>query len=196
MIFNPEVYHRRSIRLYGFDYSSPGLYFVTICTQNRICLLGDFKKGILELNDAGISIKQIWKDLPQRFQHITLDEYVVMPNHIHGIIHIMEGPPFNAINDYLKNRGKMTDDMMPIIPGTTENSIGRILQGFKSITTHLYIQGVRDHDWEPFEGHLWQRNFYDHIIRNKKELEDIREYIMNNPSNWEHDEDNPNLIIT
>jgi REP element-mobilizing transposase RayT len=191
MKINPEIHHRHSLRLQGFDYSSPGFYFVTICTQNRMCLFGDINERIMVLNDAGEAVNEEWANLSLRFPHIVMGKYVVMPNHIHAIIHITGGPPFDAIRSYFKFKHKIPDDTESMKPGTAKNSIGRIIQGFKSITTHSYIQGVKNHDWPTFEGHLWQRNFYDRILRNRKELADIREYIGNNPPNWEWDEDNP-----
>jgi len=193
MKYNREIHHRHSMRLKGFKYSSPGYYFITICTQNRECLFGNISQRMLEINNAGEMIKKEWTNLTQRFNHIIIDEFVIMPNHLHGVIHITGGQPFRAINDYSKNRVKIIDNTDLIEPpsGTSENSISRIIQGFKSISTVNYIESVRINHWPPFEKHLWQQNFYDHIIRNMEELKEIRGYIMNNPLNWESDEDNP-----
>ena len=99
MKFNPEIHHRHSLRLQGFDYSSPGFYSVTICTQNRLCLFGNINEGIMVLNDAGEAVNEEWANLSLRFSHIVIDKYVVMPNHIHAIIHIKGGPSFDAIRD-------------------------------------------------------------------------------------------------
>ncbi|MEI6613977.1 MAG: hypothetical protein WCL37_03700 [Chrysiogenales bacterium] len=85
---NPDLRGRRSIRLKGWDYASPGWYFVTICAQSRKCLFGDIANGDMLLNDAGRNVKKCWQDIPEHFPHVTLDEFVVMPNHVHGIIFI------------------------------------------------------------------------------------------------------------
>jgi REP element-mobilizing transposase RayT len=193
MKYNREIHHRQSMRLKGFDYASPGYYFITICAQNRECFFGNISQGILELNDAGEMIKDGWKNLTQRFNHILLENYVIMPNHLHGIIHIKGSQPFQTINDYFKDREKIINNTELINPpsGTLKNSISRIIQAFKSISTNRYIESVRIHNWPPFEKHLWQNNFYDYIIRNMKELCEIRRYIKNNPINWESDEYNP-----
>lgn len=84
--YDPDKHHRRSIRLKHYDYSTPGHYFVTICLQNRACLLGNIVAGQMHLNDAGHMVQKNWIDLPQRFPHIALDEFVIMPNHFHGIV--------------------------------------------------------------------------------------------------------------
>ncbi len=192
MKYNHEIHHRHSMRLEGFDYASPGYYFITICTQNRECLFGNISQGILLLNDAGEMVKKEWTNLTQRFSHILLDEFVIMPNHLHGIIYIRGDQAFRAINNYFKNHVKIIiTDLIEPTSGTPKNSISRIIQGFKSISTVNYIESVRTNYCPPFEKHLWQKNFYDHIIRNMEELKEIRGYIMNNPLNWESDEDNP-----
>ena len=193
MKYNSEIHHRRSIRLKDFDYSSPGYYFITICTQNRECLFGNISQGTLELNDAGEMIKIGWTNLTQRFNHILLDEFVVMPNHLHGIINIKGGPPFRAIKNYFNNRSEIINntDFLKSPTGTVRDSVSRIIQAFKSLTTNNYIQSVRINHWPPFEGKLWQKDFYDHIIRNIKELKEMREYIINNPLTWPSDENNP-----
>ena len=193
MKFIREIHHRHSMRLRGFDYSSPGYYFVTICTQNRECIYGTVSQDVMMLDNAGKMVKTEWSRLAQRFTHLRLDNFVIMPNHFHGIIQIKGEQPFQAISDYVKNRVRIcnnTESTTPP-PGTPPNSISRILQAFKSISTVNYCEAVRRDHWPPFEKHLWQRNFYDHIIRNADELEIMREYILNNPANWQKDEDNP-----
>jgi REP element-mobilizing transposase RayT len=193
MKYNREIHHRHSIRLEAFDYSSPGYYFITICSQNRESLYGNISQDSMVLNDSGEMIKAQWTNLTQRFSHICLDRFVIMPNHFHGIIHITGGPPFHAISDYLKNRVHIINDPDLYEPphGTAEKTISRIIQAFKSITTVHYCQSVHQHHWPPFNKHLWQKNFYDHIIRDDEELEIFRRYIMDNPSHWKNDEDNP-----
>ena len=208
MSYNPEIHHRRSIRLKEFDYSQAGAYFVTICAQNRECLFGDVTDGKLILNDAGKKVQNLWSDLPWRFSSITLDVFIIMPNHIHGIIMInamnkykgeyKEGEhkvrPYRILNN-LDRRGESCIRPSYVHPrGTSNNSIGRVIQAFKSITIHQYIFGVKQHNWQPFHGKLWQRNYYEHIIRDERDLNQIRDYIINNPIKWALDEYNPENV--
>ena len=134
--------------------------------------------GEIQLNDAGRMIRTIWEGLPNRFPFAGTDQFIVMPNHIHGII-ILTG-------DYMgehKVYPYRTDQLQGTLPGT----IGRIIQAFKSITTNEYIAGVRQNSWKPFQGRLWQRNYYEHIIRNEAAYLEIAEYIQTNPLRWEED---------
>ena len=181
--------NRRSIRLKGFDYSTSGVFFVTVCTQNRVCLLGECTNGELHPNGAGRMVKTAWNDLPVRFPTITLDEVIVMPNHIHGII-IIQSPnrrgesrirPESESESPGDHEDRPNDRPHGTLPGT----LGRIVQAFKSITTVAYIDGVRRHGWPAFPGRLWQRNYYEHIIRDEDDLNRIRQYIINNPVEWE-----------
>lgn len=162
---------RKKIRLQGYDYSQPGQYFITICTEKRICQFGKIITEQMILNDAGEMAQQIWENLPKRFSCVVLDDYQMMPNHIHGIIVIN---PSNVEISH-KNRVNLFD----------------IVGAFKSITTDLYIMGVGLYNWPRFPGKLWQAKFYDHIIRNDEELNRIREYIKNNPIQWAFDRENP-----
>jgi putative transposase len=168
---------RRQIRLLKYDYGQPGCYFVTICTQQRICQFGNVIGEEMILNDAGQMVQQVWKDIANRFSNVMLDSYQIMPNHIHGIIVITQAdaddPP---VDTYVKAH---------------RVNLSGIIGQFKSITTALYITGVHQHDWPKFPRKLWQRGFHDHIIRNDKELDRIREYIENNPIQWAFDRENP-----
>lgn len=152
---------RPSLRLKTYDYAQPGGYFVTICIQDRLCLLGQVAEGELHLNEAGRMVEGVWGDLPLRFPHISLDVFVVMPNHLHGIVLIEEKRPGQGL--------------------------GQIVGAFKSLTTNRYIAGVRELGWEPFPGRLWQDNYFEHIIRNEAEGRRIRQYIVDNPFRWETD---------
>ena len=156
---------RPSLRLPTYDYSQPGGYFVTICTLDRICLFGQVTEGTLRLTDAGHMVGQIWEELPQRFGHISLDASITMPNHFHGIVIIQE------------HRARQ--------------GLGQIIGAFKSLTTNRYIVGVRRSGWERFTGRLWQDNYFEHVIRNEASLKRIREYIANNPAQWETDPERP-----
>jgi REP element-mobilizing transposase RayT len=154
-------YGRPSLRLPTYDYAQPGGYFVTICTQDRKCLFGQIIDGDLNPNPAGRMVQELWEALPQRFSHINLDAFVVMPNHLHGIIVIEEKRPGQGL--------------------------GQIVGAFKSLATNRYIVGVRQAGWPRFAGRLWQDNYFEHVIRNDVSLQRIREYIANNPLQWDSD---------
>lgn len=181
--------NRKSLRLQGYDYSSPGAYFVTICTYKRACLFGDIINEEMNENMAGKMIRDSWINIAKGFPGIVLDECIVMPNHFHGILWF----------------GKQEHDDFKIeLPirkphhanppkGTKSNSLGRIIQGFKSLTTNYYIKNVRENGWHRFDGHLWQRNYWEHVIRNEDDLNEIRQYIIDNPSAWDRDKMNPDF---
>ena len=181
--------HRRSIRLKAYDYSRKGAYFITICTQNRECLFGRIVDQEMCLSDGGRMVQVVWNDLPSNYPGIEIDAFVIMPNHIHGIIiiHDRRGEPCVRLVGYGRKKGE--HKVRPY--GTRPDSLGRVVQGFKSKTTHEYIGGVKQMGWTPFSGKLWQRNYYDHIVRNDEELNRIREYISDNPRRWDMDRENP-----
>jgi REP element-mobilizing transposase RayT len=189
MKYNPDIHHRRSVRLRGYDYSGAGLYFITICTKNRECLFGEIENGKMRLNEAGKMLQMTWCDLPNRFNNLSINvnEFIVMPNHIHGLTtlscrgEICLRPSSSATQGDNKDRPY----------GTQLHSLGRIIQAFKSITIHKYIQEVRHSSWPSFPGKLWQRNYRDHIIRDESDLATIRKYIANNPVLWESDQLHP-----
>lgn len=168
---------RKSIRLNGFDYSQEGLYFVTICTNNQVCFLGEVLNDEMVLTDAGRLVEKWWLKLPDKFPNIELDYYVVMPNHFHGIISIVGADPCVC-----------PDNLTGEHAGSPLQSI---MQWFKTMSTNEYIRGVKQLGWMPFNRKFWQRSYYEHIIRNEKELNRIREYIQNNPLKWELDRENP-----
>lgn len=184
MKYNPAIHHRGSIRLKGYDYSQAGAYFVTLCIQNRQCVLGDVSDGKVKRSLAGDLVVSQWLDLPKRFPAIELDSFVVMPNHFHGIISIgaqRAAPlrntparaPLAAPNPHVAN----TYASHQIAP-----ELGKIIRAFKSLSA---IAGNRmlGKTGQPF----WQRNYWEHVIRNEKELMTLREYIENNPAQWELD---------
>ena len=186
---NSEKHYRRSVRLKDYDYSQTGAYFVTVCTHNRECLFGEVADGEMILNDAGRMVRSVWNELPTRFPGLELDAFVVMPNHVHGII-VIHGRSESRIRPddcHNPNLGDHKDRPY----GTTAGSLGRIIQAFKSVVTHEYVMGIRQQRWTPFQGRLWQRNYYEHIIRNDDELNQTREYITQNQMQWELDEENP-----
>ena len=190
MQYNPDVHHRRSIRLQGYDYSQAGAYFVTICTQNRECLFGDVLDGKMVLNDAGRMVQKWYIELENKFPDILCDEYVIMPNHFHTII-INVGAdlrvcPDKTQHDQMGEHAKMGEH--------AGSPLHCVVQWFKTMTTNEYIRGVKQNIWSPFPGKLWQRNYWDRIIRNEKEYDNIVGYIYDNPINWENDELNENLL--
>ena len=195
--YNPNIHHRKSIRLKGYDYSQAGLYFVTISIQNRACLLGHITNGEMILNDAGRMVENEWLNLKTRFPNIELHEYVVMPNHFHGILEIVGAALVVAQNDTVapvrvslvdtQNDDDTEKGQPQGISPTAGKTVGDMMDAFKSITTVEYIRGVKNLGWKPFDGKLWQRNYYEHIIRNEKSYETISEYILNNPAKWQDD---------
>lgn len=165
-------HRRRSLRLRSFDYSQPGACFATICVQHRACLFGNIVDSTMVLNAAGSSVLRRWKDLEGRFRGLETDAVVVMSNHLHDIL-LASGDP---------------DDPLA---ATHQASLGTYVQWFKSIITHDYMDGVRTDQWPPFNGRLWQRNYYEHVIRNDRDLGRIRVYIEANPWRWSTDAENP-----
>ena len=175
--------HRRhSIRLQGYDYSEVGGYFVTICTQARQRLFGKIVGGSVRLVPAGRMTSQSWQELPAKFPQIELDEFIVMPDHFHGIL-IIPG-------------------LWPNTPeGQTNRSVplGSMIQWFKTMTTNRYIRGVEESAWPRFSKKVWQRNYYEHVIRDEEELNQCRKYIIENPLKWgsgQHESEAPEWLST
>ena len=169
MPYNPDAHRRRSIRLPGYDYAQPGAYFVTICTQDRAILL--------ERPDVQETISYWWNALPPKFPNLETDAFVVMPNHIHGILTFVGAAP----------RGRPVAGQ----PHGVAPTLGDVVGWFKTMTTNAYIRGVKDRAWPPFDRRLWQRNYYEHVIRTDDDLDRIRQYILDNPARWGYDHDNP-----
>lgn len=166
MTYNPALHHRRSIRLPGYDYSLAGAYFVTVCTLGRECLFGDIVDGEMRLNEAGRIVAETWPWLPTRNDHVELDAWVVMPNHVHGVIVLADGCGGGSRTAPTKNR----------------KPLGRLIGMFKTVSSKRInalsnTPGVQ----------LWQRNYWERIIRDDTELDHIQHYIRTNPSRWEAD---------
>lgn len=189
--FNPDTYHRRSIRLRGYDYAQAGAYFVTICTQGRACFFGEVVNGEMRLNDAGWVVTRWWTELVHAFAAVETDAYVVMPNHMHGIIvihadHHLVGADLRVGPDRARRVGPHAHK------GAHKGApLHQIVQWFKTMTTNEYIRGVKTLGWLPFDGKLWQRNYYEHIIRDDADLARIRAYIAANPLRWKEDRLHP-----
>jgi putative transposase len=176
--------HRRSIRLAGYDYARAGAYFVTICTNNREFLLGQMADGAMLLNDLGRIAVDEWLRAATVRHNVSLDAFVIMPNHLHGIILIANeylGTPTPRGGDpagrpYTTNRAS----------GPAPGSVGAIIGQFKAAATKR-INALRGTPGAP----VWQRNYYEHVIRDESELNDVRQYIADNPAGWDMDENNP-----
>jgi putative transposase len=165
-----NVHYRRSIRLKGYDYAQAGAYFVTMCTQDRACLLGDVVGEEVRLSDAGSMIQAVWDGLPNRFPGMELDAFVVMPNHVHGIATFVGAglaPP--------AEKGA----------ASSAPTLGNVVRAFKSLSAIHVNRLLRR------SGPLWQRGYFDHVVRDDRDLERIREYIATNPLRWALDRENP-----
>ncbi len=176
MQHGPDQHHRRSLRLPGYDYRRAGAYFVTIVTQGRECLFGEVADGEMWLNDAGRSVERWWAELSRKFPNVTPGIHIVMPNHAHGII----------ITD------PVGADLCVCPEGAHAGApLPKIVQWFKTMTTNEYVRGVKTFGWSPFPGRMWQRNYFEHIIRDEESLDRICEYVVNNPATWTEDRENP-----
>lgn len=169
MVHKPEYEHRRSIRLQNHDYASPGEYFITICTYEREPIFGMIRENKMILNEWGTIAESSWQNLYQHFSHIHLNSWIVMPNHIHGIICIDEYP-----DGHFKTDRKFSDAI--------SGSISTIVGSFKSATTRK-INQIRQNSGAT----IWQRNYYEHVIRDDITKARIQDYIVNNPKNWTDD---------
>lgn len=200
--YNPKKHHRRSIRLQGYDYSQAGLYFVTICCKDKICRFGQVKNGTMVLNEYGQIANDEWVKTAQIRPNVQLHEFVVMPNHIHGIIQLLDigrgelhspntnelhSPNNNELHSPDNNELHLYDENNWGVCKTPlrgpSQTIGAIVRGYKSsVTKQINLLCAFD---APIK--LWQRNYYDHIIRNEQSYQRISEYIINNPTKWEDD---------
>ena len=270
--YNPAIHQRRSIRMRGYDYASEGLYFVTMCVQNRECLFGEIKNDEMVLNNAGRMVEKWYRKTQDKFPDIVCHEMIIMPNHFHciwenvglhgasavgadpcvrpnprvrppkqndkpststnnvnddcgGLNDTNLGTPNNNIdkygrdegghmgphiqtnninlgtpNDNIDNyngdegghmgpplRGNDILDDSDLVENTTGSPLSTVVQWFKTMSTNEYIRGVKQLGWPPFDRKLWQRNYYEHIIRDDASLQTIAYYIINNPSQWQND---------
>lgn len=190
----PVKQRRKSIRLKDYDYSRDGYYFVTICTQNRESFFGNISNEKMILNDAGTMVAKWYHEMQKKFPDIKCDEHIVMPNHFHAIIlnvgaDLCVCPKPDTHPD--ASQGEHIGSPLQRSPLPT------IVQWFKTMTTNEYIRGVKQHNWPPFPGKLWQRNYYERIIRDENELNRIRHYIHYNHLKWEYDQENhPTCILS
>jgi putative transposase len=205
--FDPERHHRRSIRLEDYDYSWAGAYFLTTCAHKRACLFGEIRSDEMIPNPAGMLVQSEWDALPKRFPMLELDAFVLMPNHVHGIVVITEDAWTSEHVDQRAHagRGRNPDVGATLaVAHSAENragtrpapTLGDVVGAFKSLTTHRYVIGLREHGWPGYRRRLWQRNYYEHIIRNSDELKQIRQYIADNPAQWMADRENPDRSVS
>ena len=257
MSYNPEIHHRRSIRLKGYDYSREGIYFITICVQDRDCLFGEIVAGaishstlqspIMILNNAGKMVERWYRELENKYPDKRCHEMVIMPNHFHCIIEnvgagsqLNNGSQLDDVSQLgahvgapLRGRPMINDNVHPndidnmhpndidnvhpndidnvhpndidnVHPNDIDNvhpndekyglhnkkynvAIGNLVDWFKTMTTNEYIRSVKQYGWKRFDGKLWQRNYYEHVIRSLEEYERIADYILNNPAKWQQD---------
>jgi putative transposase len=182
---NKAILHKRhSVRLKGYDYSSEGAYFVTICVQDRKFTLGHIIDGNAISSAPGRMVEKWWNKIPSKFPDIKLDALIVMPNHVHGVLFV--GADQRVCPDIKQPRSKMGEHSGSPLPD--------VIQWFKTMSTNEYIRGVKESNWPAFRQRFWQRNYYEHIIRDEYDLNSIREYIVNNPLKWEFDKENPDHI--
>lgn len=179
---NSDKRHRRSIRLKEYDYSQAGGYFVTICTYGGECLLGNVINGEMRLSKCGESVNKFWHKIADHFPDVKTDVFVVMPNHIHGIIFIVDERRGGVSPPIQPHQGEETSPLR-------KPTLGQIIAYFKYQTTKQINQILNTAG-----ASLWQRNYYEHVIRNEDDLRQIREYIVNNPLKWELDSENPKNI--
>ena len=211
MAYNPNIHHRRSIRLKGYDYSQAGAYFITICCKDRKCRFGKIVVGasVMELNECGQIAYDEWLKLSERFSNFELDVFQIMPNHMHGIIVLNDivGATLavvqnavaqnavaqnavvqNAVAQNVPNGIIALNDVgatARVAPTTTNATIGDIVGAYKSLVANgcLDIYKTKNETM----GKLWQRNYYEHIIRNEQSYQTISDYIINNPAKWKDD---------
>jgi putative transposase len=190
-------HHRRSIRLQGYDYSQEGAYYVTIVTQGRECLFGEIFEGKMRLNEYGEIVEKWWNEIPIHFSNVELGVFIIMPNHVHGIIFItterrgeVVSPHDNPNNNIQDAYDGQTNNLGGETPPLRKRTLGQIVAYFKYQSTKEMNRIVTDNAITKF----WQRNYYEHVIHNEKDLQNKTDYIQANPSLWDEDDDNPQNI--
>jgi len=200
MVFEKK---RQSIRLKKYDYSQKGYYFVTVCTHEKQMLFGNImsdRRGTIScaLNNGGKIAKQCWKEIPNHYANVKLDEFIIMPNHVHGVLMIggNVGDGGQGIGNGGQDVGKRAQDIEPLredffpredvlrmnaFQHVVSGSVGAVVRGFKIGVTKWFRKNTDIHN-------VWQRNFYEHIVRDEGDLNRIQNYIKNNPLKWKTDE--------
>ncbi len=189
--YDPNKHHRRSLRLRGWDYTWPGAYFVTIVAHHREMLFGEVADGKVVLSEWGQIVAACWAEIPAHFDHVVLDAWVVMPNHLHGILFLTrtgEGEAGGTGEGVSRLYGAGGTGVSRPLPrpypprGVARGSLGAVIGSFKSAVTRR----INERRGTPGAS-VWQRNYWEHIIRNERELIAIRKYIHNNPARWAED---------
>jgi REP element-mobilizing transposase RayT len=182
-MFDPKRHNRHSIRLRGYNYSRAGAYFITLCAEDMRHRFGVAAKGRVVLNDAGKMVERWTAELPRKFPAVRVDESVVMPNHFHAIF------VFGDVR--ADTQGADTQGADTQVRADTQGAdtqvrpyLGTVVQWLKTMSTNEYIRGVKMHGWPRFDGTLWQRNYYERIVRDDAALTNIRRYIRENPANF------------
>ena len=170
--YDPNIHHRRSIRLKGYDYTREGLYYITLVTKNRSCFFGKIVDGKMILNDCGEIANECWLEIPAHFPNVILHEHIIMPNHVHGIIELTTAGTAGTRN-IVPQTGSQINQFSKPIPG----SVSVIIQQYKASVTRI----INKNNLEHFQ---WQSRFYEHIIRNETSYRNIANYIKKNPENW------------
>jgi REP element-mobilizing transposase RayT len=179
MAYNPDIHHRRSIRVKGYDYSSAGAYFITICAHSRLCLFGEIIDDEMCMNAYGTIVATAWNNLPNHYPFIQLDRYVVMPNHFHGIISFIETE---------RNRA----DLKSAPTAKAPHGLSEIVRALKTFSARRINENRQTYGVP-----VWQRNYYEHIIRNETDYHCIAEYIDANPQRWSDDTLHPrNFVVS
>jgi REP element-mobilizing transposase RayT len=203
MQFNPKIHHRHSIRLPGYDYSRSGAYFITIVTQGREFLFGEIQNGEMRLTQSGQIVQRAWHDLPNHYPHVSLGAFCIMPNHVHAIILLNDDFRGGSVGDYTRRGGSIGHAPVPDVPlpgnaplpedsqtrpynGINRHPLSEIIRAFKSFSARR-INILRKTPGVS----VWQRNFYEHIIRNNEDYNRIQFYIESNPLHWLEDQENP-----
>ena len=229
--------NRKSLRLPDYDYSQPGAYFITVGTQGRRCLFGEIENGTIKLSILGQIAEKVWENLPERFPNIICDNYIIMPNHIHGIIEIVaaglapareirsalvaaglapalrqsQGLPLQHTIENFTNVLNAQNQSDPVGAGLApvlgqpqglplhqpneckelppRHTIGDMVGAYKSLVANECMKIFRVNNNNKTLGKLWQRNYYEHVIRDERDYEAIVDYIQTNPDNWERDEE-------
>lgn len=183
----PDPQRRRALRLRDFDYTQAAAYFVTVCTHHRARLFGEITNGKILLHDPGRIVQAAWQALPQHYPHVRLDVFVVMPNHVHGIVILA---PVDSVGAGLAGAGfKPAPTELPTI--AKRHGLPEIVRAFKTFSARR-VNAARTAPGTP----LWQRNYYEHVVRDEDELNRIREYIDLNPLQWDLDRENPRNLTT
>ncbi len=196
MAYNPDIHHRNSVRLRSYDYRSAGAYFVTICTFQKEAILAEIVDRAASLSSLGNVVQECWQQIPEHFPHVNLDEFIIMPNHLHGIVFINDSdvgathasPDLTAVTDFpdiadvsITAPDDSARHASPLQkPGPVKQSLGAIIGSFKSACTKQ-INESRNTAGMP----VWQRNYHERIIRNEEELLSLRDYVLTNPARWD-----------